>query len=137
MSDCKPRRRRAAFMTITLSAVVALIAPAGCLEPIPGPVTPSSPEVLHARLWVSQGKVYTFPEQAHGTQPTTGVCLSGGGTRALSAGMGQLRALDQLGLLENTQYLSCVSGGAWLGTAFTYYERGAKNDAEFLGPNAA
>ncbi|MCZ6699311.1 MAG: patatin-like phospholipase family protein, partial [Planctomycetota bacterium] len=132
----KPRPRRAAFLTITLSTVVALIVPAGCLQPIPGPVTPSTPEVLHARLWVSQGKVYTFPEQVppHETKPTTGVCLSGGGTRALSAGMGQLRALNQLGLLKHVQYLSCVSGGAWLGTAFTYYERGARDDAEFLGP---
>lgn len=134
MFDHISRRRRAAFAARSSLAFAALITITGCPAPIPGPVTPTTPEVLEARIWVSRGKEYYFAEHDHGTRPTTGVCLSGGGTRALSAGMGQLRALNQLGLLKNVQYLSCVSGGAWLGTMFTYYNRGAANDSEFLGP---
>lgn len=61
-----------------------------------------------------------------------GVCVSGGGSRSLSACMGQLRALRELGLLERTRYLSGVSGGAWALTLFSYLP-GDVSDEEFLG----
>lgn len=53
---------------------------------------------------------------------------------ALSATMGQLRALRELGLLARIRYLSSVSGGARAAVAFTYFCSGARSDAEFLGP---
>ena len=94
---------------------------------------------LEARVWVSEGNQYLFAEMASGVlpkTPNTGVCFSGGGTRSLSATMGQLRGLTELNLIENIRYISCVSGGSWASTLYTYYktgDRGPVNDAEFLG----
>ncbi|HEY0158196.1 MAG TPA: hypothetical protein VGF28_13010 [Thermoanaerobaculia bacterium] len=84
-------------------------------------------------VWYSQGQSYVWPEQQAGVKPGVGVCFSGGGTRALSAAMGQLRALISLGLMNDIDYISSVSGGSWAATAFTYYNAGAANDAELLG----
>lgn len=60
--------------------------------------------------------------------PTPGnvaVCLSGGGSRAMTAGMGNLRALNFLelnghSLLAQSLALSTVSGGSWVGQTFSY-----------------
>ena len=100
------------------------------------PDTPA-PSTLSARAYISQGSSYVFPEQQPGVLPavpTTAVCFSGGGTRALTAAMGQLRGLVAAGLMDKIGYISCVSGGSWASTAFTYYNSGAQNDGEFLGP---
>jgi hypothetical protein len=99
-----------------------------------------APSTLTARVYVSQGESYSFRELQTGvlpTPPTTAVCFSGGGTRSLSATQGQLRGLIAAGLLPKAGYISCVSGGSWAATAFTYYDAGAQNDAEFLGPVTA
>src|SRR4051794_36274804 len=68
-----------------------------------------------------------------------GVSLSGGGSRALCAGMGQLRALRKLTvngqpLLAQVTALSVVSGGAWLGVPYVYLPPGAPSDTAYLGP---
>jgi hypothetical protein len=84
-------------------------------------------------VWYSQGQSYVWPEQLAGVKPNVGVCFSGGGTRALSAAMGQLRGLISLDLLDDIDYISSVSGGSWAATAFAYYNQGAANDTEFLG----
>lgn len=68
-----------------------------------------------------------------------GVCLSGGGSRAMTAGMGQLRGLQKLSvngksLLSQVQALSTVSGGSWLGMSYSYNANEAVSDSEFLGP---
>ncbi|HEX9887720.1 MAG TPA: hypothetical protein VGA70_14580 [Longimicrobiales bacterium] len=88
-----------------------------------------------AQVWID-GQGAAYPEQLppYGVGTSTGICLSGGGTRALSAGMGQLRGLNQLGLIPHIDYISCVSGGSWLSSAYTYYRKGASSDAQFLGP---
>lgn len=55
-----------------------------------------------------------------------GLCLSGGGSRALSAGLGQLIGLKSLSdgkggtLLDAVDYISSVSGGTWLTSIFTF-----------------
>lgn len=64
------------------------------------------------------------------------VCLSGGGSRALSAGTGQLQALETLqangaSLLSQVRALSTVSGGGWVGIPFIYF-KGA-SDGDYLG----
>lgn len=77
-----------------------------------------------------------FPEQKHpaySDRTDLGVCLSGGGTRAMVLGMGQLRFLDQTifkdnkSYLQHSGYLSAVSGGSWAATIYTYsqYSTGA------------
>ncbi len=59
------------------------------------------------------------------TPGNVGLCLSGGGSRALVAGMGQLRALGYLeangsSLLSQIKAISTVSGGSWVGVPFEY-----------------
>ncbi|MCK5058201.1 MAG: hypothetical protein KAT34_16230, partial [Candidatus Aminicenantes bacterium] len=83
------------------------------------------------KVWVSDDTGFKFPEKV---RQSTGVCFPGGGTRALTAAMGQLRGLTQLKLIKNVGYISCVSGGSWASTAYTFYKTGAKDDSEFLGP---
>src|SRR5688500_16470332 len=70
------------------------------------------------------------------TPGNVGVCLSGGGSRALSAGMGQLRALKFLTangkpLLDQVKAFSTVSGGSWLGVSWAYNNSG-KSEDDFL-----
>jgi len=76
------------------------------------------------------------PERYSGN---VGVSLSGGGLRALTAGMGQLRALRKLALhgrslLAQVKALSVVSGGAWLGVPYVYLQPGGPSDTAYLGP---
>jgi hypothetical protein len=65
------------------------------------------------------------------------ICLSGGGSRALTAGMGQLNALQtapyasNLSLLSQAKALSTVSGGSWLGVPFIYLPQ--IGDVSYLG----
>ncbi|MGL4732643.1 MAG: patatin-like phospholipase family protein [Fusobacteriaceae bacterium] len=51
-----------------------------------------------------------------------GLCLSGGGYRSAIFCFGVLKKLHELGCLEKTDYLSTVSGGAWIGTAYSVAE---------------
>jgi hypothetical protein len=72
------------------------------------------------------------------TPGNVGVCLSGGGSRALTAGMGQLQALSYLTvngkpMLSQVKALSTVSGGSWLGVPFEYLRASGPTDAEYLG----
>jgi hypothetical protein len=67
------------------------------------------------------------------------VCLSGGGSRALTCAWGQLIGLNSLDgghnktLLDQVRYISSVSGGSWAAVLYTF--RPAQfSDAEFLGP---
>jgi len=89
-------------------------------------VAPAPPASLNAQL-------YPFPPFP--PAPITsgvGVCLSGGGARAASASMGELRGLRSLGLLDRVSVLSTVSGGSWAGVTFTYLPSDISDD-EFLG----
>jgi hypothetical protein len=61
-----------------------------------------------------------------------GVCFSGGGSRALSAAMGQLRGLKYLGVLNDIFFISSVSGGTWASATFTYLPP-QYDDDDFLG----
>src|SRR5262249_15181146 len=93
----------------------------------------------------SAGVVPTPPltvDQFFATPPATpgnvGVCLSGGGSRALTAGMGQLQALAYLTangapLLGQVKALSTVSGGSWLGVPFEFLRPWGPADSAYLG----
>ena len=86
---------------------------------------------------LSVNQFYVTPPATPGN---VGVCLSGGGSRALTAGMGQLRALTKLvaangqSLLAQVKALSTVSGGSWIGVPFIYLPPGSPSDAAYLGP---
>jgi len=103
---------------------------------------------VNSRIWISENTVrrYEFAERSYPEYDlmrrtsNTGICFSGGGTRALTAAMGQLRGLGLrreeggLDLMKNVRYISCVSGGSWASTAYTYYNSGPQDDRVFLGP---
>jgi NTE family protein len=58
-----------------------------------------------------------------------GLALSGGGSRAIAFHLGCLRALDDLGILENVSVLSTISGGSVIGALYAYTPE--KSFAEF------
>ena len=69
--------------------------------------------------------------------PSSGVCFSGGGTRAMNCAIGQLRGLQEADLFGDIGYISAVSGGSWAASIFTYYQSGAANDRQLLGDTIA
>jgi hypothetical protein len=83
-------------------------------------------------VWDQAKKPHQFPE-AKLNLPKTGICFSGGGTRAMNCALGQMKGLDSLGLWNEVGYISAVSGGSWASTIFTYYNAGAENDQQLLG----
>src|ERR1051325_5633910 len=52
-------------------------------------------------------------------QRHTALCISGGGIRSASFGLGVLQALAKHGLLAKLDYLSTVSGGGYIGSWVT------------------
>lgn len=64
------------------------------------------PRALDPERWI---------EECHGQQ-LTGLCLSGGGIRSATFGLGVLQALAEDKLLEKIDYLSTVSGGGYIGS---------------------
>lgn len=65
-----------------------------------------------------------------------GVALSGGGSRAAVAALGQLRGLHELGLLGEVRAISGVSGGTWVSAAWTFLPDD-RDDVGFFGPVVA
>lgn len=112
----------------------------------PSPRPAASTPVYNATTTVTVSAPLTVQRFVGGGRSTpgnVGVCLSGGGSRALSAGMGQLRALDYLSLadggpslLGQVKAVSTVSGGSWLGVSFEYLTDGT-SDADFLNAYVA
>ncbi|MDG1333000.1 MAG: patatin-like phospholipase family protein [Crocinitomicaceae bacterium] len=87
---------------------------------------------LDVKAWPSEKGSMNFPEDELNLKKT-GICMSGGGTRAMVCAVGQLRGLVKLGILDNVGYISCVSGGSWASVPFTYYTEGAVDDEQLLG----
>lgn len=88
---------------------------------------------VNAKVWINDGAL-VFPEHTTDLMSrtqNTGICLSGGGTRAMVAAIGQLRGLKALGLLDDTRYISAVSGGTWASGPLLF----STNDEDLLlGP---
>ena len=70
--------------------------------------------------------LYPATMQPAPTDPVLGICLSGGGSRALSCALGQLSALNATTMpngqpvLGPGQYISSVSGGSWASVLYTF-----------------
>jgi hypothetical protein len=90
--------------------------------------------MLKVKAWpsTSDQDSLTFPEDELNLKKT-GICMSGGGTRAMVCAVGQLKGLVEIGLLDDVGYISCVSGGSWASVPFTYYTEGAIDDEVLLG----
>ena len=74
----------------------------------------------------------------HGQAEFSALCLSGGGVRSGSFGLGVLQGLARAGLLGKFDYLSTVSGGGYIGGWFTAWRfrahaRGEADPSEQLG----
>lgn len=98
--------------------------------------TEKSPdEEFEAKLFIPPYRVDSFfPNRS--TPGNVGLCLSGGGSRALVAGMGQLRALAYLesngaSLLSQIKATSTVSGGSWVGATY-HFLTSATSDGAYL-----
>lgn len=87
-------------------------------------------------------KLYPVVSQQAPANPVLGICLSGGGSRALSCALGQLSALNTMmmpnggPILGPAQYISSVSGGSWASLLYTFLPLTINginvSDADFL-----
>jgi hypothetical protein len=71
--------------------------------------------------------------------PLTALCLSGGGIRSATFGLGVIQGLAERGLLGTFDYLSTVSGGGYIGgwlTAWKQRRGGIENVIPHLRPDA-
>lgn len=57
--------------------------------------------------------------------PLSALCISGGGIRSATFGLGVIQGLAERGLLERLDYLSTVSGGGYIGSWLTAWSRRA------------
>jgi len=100
---------------------------------------------ISTRAQVTTFTANLYPEspQSGANTPQLGLCLSGGGSRALSCALGQLSALNAMvnpktgqTVLQQTPYLSAVSGGSWASVLYTFLPQTINNqpvtDADFL-----
>ncbi|WP_204248099.1 patatin-like phospholipase family protein [Kiloniella spongiae] len=72
------------------------------------------------------------------SKTTVGIAFSGGGTRAATATIGQLRALHKLGWIKQVDYIAAVSGGSWTAIPYTFLPKHSlidddEEDNKFLG----
>ncbi len=76
--------------------------------------------------WEKEGELEQVP--GWGDEPDgVGICLSGGGIRSASFCLGALQSFERNGLLVgegHAKYLSAVSGGSYIATAFTMVSKG-------------
>src|SRR5436309_3366782 len=70
---------------------------------------PTSTETV-TRLKAIWGAIHGLKEKR------TALCLSGGGIRSATFGLGILQGLARCGLLDKFHYLSTVSGGGYIGS---------------------
>src|SRR5579862_409243 len=78
-----------------------------------------------------------YPNAPNSGGPQVGICLSGGGSRALSCALGQLSALNVIvdpktgRPIMQEVYLSSVSGGSWASVLYTFLPTSI-SDSQFL-----
>ncbi len=115
----------------------------GLLKRILGLAAPSAGQDLLVRVWEFPPEYWRertirpcadlFPEwdRIPDAKRGLGLAFSGGGTRAASATIGQLRGLRTNGWLDRFGYISSVSGGTWAAVPYVYSQH---DDETFLGP---
>lgn len=62
-----------------------------------------------------------------------GICCSGGGIRSASFNLGVLQEMQSAGILQRTEYLAAVSGGAYISAAFAMVAKTNRRAAEDAG----
>jgi len=103
----------------------------GCSDPF---------DYVWVRTWDTEQDPSMYPERSDenlavgwlSERPSFGISFSGGGTRAATATLGELRALDSLGWIDKAQYIATNSGGAWTSVPYTYLPD-SLDERRFLG----
>jgi hypothetical protein len=84
---------------------------------------------LHHGARLDESSLTALYQSVHTlAEPRTALCLSGGGIRSASFGLGVLQGLAEYGLLLDFHYLSTVSGGGYIGSWLAAWRRHAADD---------
>lgn len=78
-------------------------------------------------LECSLEELYDYSHALEAEEALTGLCVSGGGIRSATLGLGVFQALAAKGLMGQFDYLSTVSGGGYIGSWLKAWQ---KNNAE-------
>src|SRR6266513_1050708 len=79
----------------------------------------------------AETRLKAFWAAVHGLkEKRAALCISGGGIRSASFGLGILQGLARCGLLDRFHYLSTVSGGGYIGSLLSAL---IKNHAQGIG----
>ena len=81
---------------------------------MPGPDGPEAPLTFE--------QVLAQEDAVLGGKQRSALCISGGGIRSATFALGALQGLAELGILENFDYLSTVSGGGYIGSWLTAWK---------------
>ena len=71
-----------------------------------------------------------------GSDDYYGIAISGGGIRSASFGLGILQALCQSNKLKYFDYMSAVSGGGYIASCLTWFNRKKRDDPKFQKGNS-
>lgn len=85
-------------------------------------------------VWYVDSDNFQYPElnyEQFSNKKDIGIALPSGGLRACVYSLGVLRGLQHLGILQETKYITSVSGSSWLTSIFSYQDI-TSNDI-FLG----
>lgn len=83
-------------------------------------------QTFQAEFWQTPMTGSEYPEMADpeiSSRPSFGIAFQGGGNRASPAALGQLRALHELGWIDQVRYIAAVSGGSWTAIPYTFLKR--------------
>uniref|UniRef100_A0A383VT98 Uncharacterized protein n=1 Tax=Tetradesmus obliquus TaxID=3088 RepID=A0A383VT98_TETOB len=128
--------RGSAMQLWWLCNLVLIIGPSKAEKGLHKPAGP-----ITARVWTnsSSSPPFVYPELSDGEfgmpllqrKPNLGICVSGGGMRATTLALGWVRALWQMGVLQQARYIASNSGGSWFNGAMSYTQVPLK---QFFGP---
>lgn len=133
--------RSAVFLTICVKVCFVVRGSSNVSDDGAFPV--ASKSMLRAKAWNNDGYAYHWPEESIlPTKQSEGygaLLFSGGGLRAFSCAIGQLRALTLSGNIRRYQYMGGISGGSWATGLYCYGEPRTygEDDSVFLGPSQA
>ena len=75
------------------------------------------------RVWYLDSENFQYPELNYdqfNNKKDIGIALPSGGHRACVYSFGVLRGLQHLGILQETKYITSVSGSTWLTSVYSY-----------------
>ncbi|MBF0417198.1 MAG: patatin-like phospholipase family protein [Magnetococcales bacterium] len=77
----------------------------------------TSPTIHSAQVFDDEKKKLEVSDD----EPLVGLGLSGGGIRSASFNLGVIQALEEKGWMKKIHYLSTVSGGGYIGSAYSWF----------------